>query len=132
MPITTGNCGGDFATINEFLKNSRSLDELLFTRLPFNYPLTICYSSGTTGAPKCIVHQHGIVLQSKISILHNCLSVNDRAQSKFKITAIAWKIMSWPKNSKKEMHGQGFEPWSIPGLRDSVRVRYQVILNAAP
>lgn len=33
---------------------------LKFEQLPFNHPLYIMYSSGTTGAPKCMVHSAGV------------------------------------------------------------------------
>ena len=41
--------------------------ELRFERLPFDHPLFILFSSGTTGAPKCIVHGAGAVL-AKIGV----------------------------------------------------------------
>jgi acetoacetyl-CoA synthetase len=88
VPITLGCEEKRFASLNSFFERSSTSDELTFERVPFNYPLMICYSSGTTGAPKCIVHQHGIVLQSKkISVLHNCLTLNDTVMQ---YTSTSW------------------------------------------
>ena len=39
--------------------DSGEVDPIIFEQLPFDHPLFIMYSSGTTGAPKCMVHSAG-------------------------------------------------------------------------
>ena len=68
----------DNPSLEDFVAKSTPSDKLVYERVPFNHPLFICYSSGTTGPPKCIAHQHGLLLQlRKVSMLHNSLGPED-------------------------------------------------------
>ncbi len=72
----------------------QSPEPLTFAQLPFDHPLYILYSSGTTGKPKCIVHgQGGTLLQHKKEHqLHLNLQANDTL---FFFTTCGWMMWNW-------------------------------------
>ncbi|ANG98273.1 acetoacetate-CoA ligase [Brucella pseudogrignonensis] len=65
-----------------------------FTRLPFDHPLYILFSSGTTGIPKCIVHRAGGVLLQHLKEhrLHADIREGDRF---FYFTTCGWMMWNW-------------------------------------
>ena len=68
--------------------------ELDFVQLPFNHPLYIMYSSGTTGVPKCIVHSAGgtLLQHLKEHQLHCDVKQGDRL---FYFTTCGWMMWNW-------------------------------------
>ncbi len=67
---------------------------IAFRQLPFNHPLYILYSSGTTGVPKCIVHGAGgtLLQHLKEHQLHTDLKRGDRL---FYFTTCGWMMWNW-------------------------------------
>ncbi|MEO4043294.1 acetoacetate--CoA ligase [Hoeflea sp. CAU 1731] len=81
------------ATLSDFIGPFQSRD-VAFTRLPFNHPLYILFSSGTTGIPKCIVHSAGgtLLQHLKEQQLHCSLRPDERL---FYFTTCGWMMWNW-------------------------------------
>jgi acetoacetyl-CoA synthetase len=67
---------------------------LAFTSVPFDAPLYILYSSGTTGVPKCIVHGVGgtLLQHRKEHVLHTDVKPGDAL---FYFTTCGWMMWNW-------------------------------------
>jgi acetoacetyl-CoA synthetase len=76
----------------DFLSKKDNL-EIQFAQLPFDHPLYIMFSSGTTGKPKCMVQGMGVLINHlKELLLHTDLKRNDRIMY---ITSCSWMMWNW-------------------------------------
>ena len=84
-----------------FLPNAEHFEDFLaeeageieFEYLPFDHPVYIMYSSGTTGLPKCMVQGPGVLLNHKKElVLHTDLKREDTI---FYFTTCGWMMWNW-------------------------------------
>ncbi len=89
-------------TISTSISGSTDWDQLLhnqattidFEQLPFDHPVYIMYSSGTTGIPKCIVHGAGgtLLQHYKEHVLHTDINRSDVVTY---FTTCGWMMWNW-------------------------------------
>ena len=83
-----------FATHYSDILKQYNNQTIQYTRMSFNAPLYIMYSSGTTGAPKCIVHGIGgtLLQHLKEHILHTDVKPEDKV---FYFSTCSWMMWNW-------------------------------------
>lgn len=75
------------------LLSNKSENSIQFEHLPFDHPVFIMFSSGTTGKPKCMVQGDGVLINHlKELIIHTDLK---REDVHFFITSCSWMMWNW-------------------------------------
>ncbi|MPZ39441.1 MAG: acetoacetate--CoA ligase [Rhizobiales bacterium] len=80
-------------TLTEFL-NPFTAKPVTFERLPFDHPVYILFSSGTTGVPKCIVHGAGGTLLQHLKE-HRLQCDLRQGERLFYFTTLGWMMWNW-------------------------------------
>jgi acetoacetyl-CoA synthetase len=85
---------GEVKDWDDLMASPQAVPPLEFARLPFDHPLYVMFSSGTTGLPKCIVHGAGgtLLQHLKEHQLHVDVRAGDRV---FWFTTCGWMMWNW-------------------------------------
>ena len=91
-PAPSAGCA--FLRLDDLAAPAAAADAAAWPTFPFNHPLFILFSSGTTGKPKCIVHGAGgtLIEHVKEHRLHCDLAPDDKL---FFQTSCAWMMWNW-------------------------------------
>lgn len=94
QPDISGLNGSRTAALFSDIQANHDVQPLTFLAMPFNHPLYIMFSSGTTGVPKCIVHGAGgtLLQHFKEHMLHCDVKPDDRI---FYFTTCGWMMWNW-------------------------------------
>ena len=82
------------ALFSDWQHEQAGVTDIAFEQLPFDHPLYIMYSSGTTGVPKCIVHGAGgtLIQHLKEHRIHCDIGPDDTL---FYFTTCGWMMWNW-------------------------------------
>ena len=111
--------------------NSQNDHDLFFVQLPFDYPLYILFSSGTTGKPKSIVHSAGGTLIQHIKELKLHVDLKE-SENIFYFTTCGWMMWNWLISSLaigatvNIFDGNPFYPRHdyLPRIADEYKINY--------
>ncbi len=94
VPYLNGDVALDGVTSMAAFTANIEAESPTFERLPFDHPVFVLFSSGTTGAPKAIVHRAGGVLLKLVSEhrVHCDIRPGDRV---FYFTTAGWMMWNW-------------------------------------
>jgi acetoacetyl-CoA synthetase len=87
------SCIRDAVDLTDFVGNFTPAD-IQFAQMPFSHPLYILYSSGTTGQPKCIVHEAGGMLLKHTVEQVAQFSIGPDSRV-FWFTTLGWMMWNW-------------------------------------
>lgn len=94
VPFIGANCDVPNSVGLPKLLSSHAPEKIEFARLPFSHPLYIMFSSGTTGAPKCIVHSAGGTLLQQAKEHHLNCDLKE-GEVLFYFTTCGWMMWNW-------------------------------------
>jgi acetoacetyl-CoA synthetase len=85
---------GESMTLADFLALGDAEHKLCFPRFPPDQPVYVLYSSGTTGAPKCIVHSSSgtLIQHKKEHVLHCSMGPGNKM---LYFTTVSWMMWHW-------------------------------------
>lgn len=113
--FTVSVCFAPSVFLDDFLATGRGeqVPQLEFEQLPFSHPLFIMFSSGTTGAPKCMVHSAGVRLSRRPNALLRAPGCRKRASGSAPQTTTPASLHPFPEDSSM---------WPLFGSGGSVEI----------